>query len=362
MAEKGIKAVRKKITDYQANPRNHNLGNERGSDMIEKSIRKYGVGRPTLADKNSVMIGGNQTLQAALDAGIEDVIEIETDGKTLIVHKRSDLNLATDKKAVELGYMDNRAAEVSFTLDTVQMSEDIQAGVDFSDMYTVDELIRIVQVSTDDEGDDDEETEPPPRTIPAALFSSDNEWGIPSLDINFQSEALEIPVTRWGKVKRKSAMRGTYHFYEDDYKFEALWSDPSDIINSHCAAVIEPNFSTNPNMARILALYDIYRKRFLARWWQTYGIRIIVDLNVEREFFDLNLLGVPKGWKSYANRGTQGDVSHLQEAYSLACDHAGTDSITYIVYGGGKSVAAHCRQSNWTYIKEDAHETEGRVY
>lgn len=62
-----IKARRKKITDYMPNPRNHNLGSERGSGMIENSLRKYGVGRPTFADKNGVMIGGNQTLQAAMD-------------------------------------------------------------------------------------------------------------------------------------------------------------------------------------------------------------------------------------------------------------------------------------------------------
>jgi len=354
------KTTQRKITDYIPNAKNHNLGSERGSGMLEHSFRQYGAGRSLLVDKNGVIIAGNQSQQGALNAGIEDVIEVETDGKTLVVVKRKDLDLEKDKAAVELGYMDNRANEVSYTLDIDQLVADIQGGADLTSMYTAVELEKLLEVSDDfDLGEPDEIGR---GDVPDALFASDNEWGVPTLDIDLQATALEMPFTRWGKTSRKGRMNGTYHFYTDDYKFDGLWSDPSPVINSKCVNAVEPNVSTNPNLPRALVLHGIYRKRWIARFWQQYGIRIFVDLNIEVDFADLALLGVPAGWKAYANRGYGGQSDHLDTAYSWACERAQTDKLLYVVYGGGKGIAEYCRSKGWLYIKEDAHETEGREY
>lgn len=137
---------KRKLSDYTPNPKNHNKGTERGKKMIEKSFEKYRAGRSLLADSNDMLIAGNQSQGGALDAGIEDVIEIETDGKTAVVVKRKDLDLESsdDLTAVELSYMDNRAHEVSYVLDTDQLAADDAAGVDFSDMYTPGELAALI--------------------------------------------------------------------------------------------------------------------------------------------------------------------------------------------------------------------------
>ena len=78
----------KKLSDYVPNPDNHNTGTERGGQMLENSLNRYGAGRSLLSDKEGVLIAGNQTLQAAIDAGITDVVEVESDGSTLVVVKR----------------------------------------------------------------------------------------------------------------------------------------------------------------------------------------------------------------------------------------------------------------------------------
>lgn len=141
----GTSVIRKrKVTDYQPNQNNHNLGTERGAEMIETSFRRYGAGRSILADKDGVLIAGNQSQEGAVNAGIEDVIEVETDGNTLVVVRRKDLDLDADdetgKRAVELSYMDNRAQEVSFSLDAERLMADMLNGVDFDAMFSKAEL------------------------------------------------------------------------------------------------------------------------------------------------------------------------------------------------------------------------------
>lgn len=135
------KVTRRKITDYIPDPDNANLGNERGLQMIEDSLQAVGAGRSLVADKGDVVAAGNKTLEAAVNAGITDVVEVETDGKTLIVHKRSDFDLSDPKNpARKYAYYDNRASEVSLTWSAEQIAADIEAGVDLSSMWTPGEL------------------------------------------------------------------------------------------------------------------------------------------------------------------------------------------------------------------------------
>jgi hypothetical protein len=140
------KITKKKIEDYQPNNRNHNLGTERGAAMLGKSVEKYGAGRSLLADKHGKLIAGNQSQQAMIEAGLTEVIEVETDGNQVVVVKRRDLDLDDPEstKAIELGYMDNRSHEVSFRMDVEQIAADIEMGVDMSLMYTPGELDNLI--------------------------------------------------------------------------------------------------------------------------------------------------------------------------------------------------------------------------
>jgi site-specific DNA-methyltransferase (adenine-specific) len=154
--DKAPRIRRRKITDYQPNPHNHNTGTERGAGMIEDSFRTYGAGRSLLADRDGYLIAGNQSQEGALNAGIQDVIEVETDGKQLVVVRRTDLDLDDPEstRAIELAYMDNRASEVSFNLDVGQIAADIEGGVDLSRMYSPDELAAFVETPVPTQGDE----------------------------------------------------------------------------------------------------------------------------------------------------------------------------------------------------------------
>lgn len=117
------KITRRKLADYREDPRNANTGTPRGLGVIEDSLNYSGVGRSLVADKHGVLIAGNKTSDAAASAGIEDVIEIETDGHALIVHKRRDLDLSKDARAKALALADNRSSELSLTWDDSTLAE-----------------------------------------------------------------------------------------------------------------------------------------------------------------------------------------------------------------------------------------------
>lgn len=132
-------------------------------------------------------------------------------------------------------------------------------------------------------------------SVPDALWPTDNDWGIPVLDLRLQADAVDLPVVVWGSQARTKEMRGTFTFYLNDSQFTALWDDPSKVVNSHCVNVVEPNFTVTPQTPRAVALWQVYRKRWLARYWQSKGIRIFVDMNAAEGMYDLNMLGVPQG-------------------------------------------------------------------
>lgn len=153
---------RRKITDYIPDMSNANAGTERGLQMVEDSLREDGVGRSIVADGQDRIPAGNKTLEAAMNAGITEVIEIETDGNALIVHKRKDWDLSDPLGAARrYGYRDNRASEVSLNWDHDQIITDLNLGVDLSSMFTEAELdILIADLDTGDSmdvGDGDNE-------------------------------------------------------------------------------------------------------------------------------------------------------------------------------------------------------------
>ena len=75
---------------------------------------------------------------------------------------------------------------------------------------------------------------------------------------------------------------------------------------------------------------------------------------------DLNLLGVPRGWKAYANRAHNGGDG-LEEECELAREHAGTAEILYLVYGGGKAVQELAGARGWNWCPEQFDAAKARL-
>lgn len=133
-----------KISDFTQDPNNANRGTDRGAEMVRQSLEKLGAGRSVLVDRNGILIAGNKTAQAAIEAGLLEAVVVETNGNQLVVVQRTDLDLATDPRAKELAIADNRTAEVGLTWDAEALG-DLAQVIDLSDWFHDEELSDILE-------------------------------------------------------------------------------------------------------------------------------------------------------------------------------------------------------------------------
>lgn len=92
-------------------------------------------------------------------------------------------------------------------------------------------------------------------------------------------------------------------FYTYDEKFESVWNDPrkltSRMINMQIQSVISPNYSIWHQCPFAFEIWQTYRSRWLARYWQEAGLKVIPDILLSnftrKESFDLRMSGIPIG-------------------------------------------------------------------
>lgn len=127
-----------RLEDLTPDAANANEGTLRGSQVLDRSLERYGAGRSIVSDKNGVVLAGNKSLDAAVERGL-GVRVVQSDGSKLIVVQRMDLDLETDPAARELAYADNRASELGLNWNPKQLEADLAAGLSLGSMWTPDE-------------------------------------------------------------------------------------------------------------------------------------------------------------------------------------------------------------------------------
>src|SRR5438309_620174 len=98
------------VTDLKQDPRNARLHSPRTIGAIADSIHAAGISRGIVIDEDNVILAGNGTVEAAMEAlgSGAKVIVIEQDPDALTVVRRTGLSEA---QKVRLAIDDNRAAE-----------------------------------------------------------------------------------------------------------------------------------------------------------------------------------------------------------------------------------------------------------
>lgn len=110
------KVTEAKISALIPDDLNANQHSEYGMQLLEKSISELGLGRSIVVDRNNRIIGGNAVVETAGHLGLENVIIVPTDGKSLVVVKREDIDLDT-KRGRELALADNAASRANLVWD-----------------------------------------------------------------------------------------------------------------------------------------------------------------------------------------------------------------------------------------------------
>lgn len=326
----------KHISDLTPDSQNVNLGTERGHYMVDWSLTELGAGRSILADADGHVIAGNKTLEAAADHQLP-VRVVQTDGRELVVVQRTDLRLTGKGKererARQLAIADNRASEVGYAVDVEALLTHSQSGVDITPMFfesEVEALLAILTPSqlTDALPSDDlpgainldasqDETEEPFRGVFAlqegVLFPSSNTWGIPDLVPGKCSDQLPLEVYGRQEITDPKntlfvhgtasfpdeARGGVLAFYVDDWRFERLWTDAVSVADEFrlfgWGSLVSPDFSVWRDDPTAVQLWNIYRSRWVARYWQEAGFQVIPSLNWSDErSYEFAHLGIPE--------------------------------------------------------------------
>ncbi len=127
-----------------------------------------------------------------------------------------------------------------------------------------------------------------------ALFPAANLYGIPMLRSTTAPEVHElVPFTSIGSRPKHAC-----HFFLDDYRFERVWNRPSVYVPrlSQFPVVLTPDFSLYLDWPFSVNLWNVYRSRWLGRYWQEHGITVIPTVGWAGESsFSFCFQGIPVG-------------------------------------------------------------------
>ena len=125
-----------KISDLTPDKQNARAHNPRNVGMIVNALHEVGAARSIVIDEDGNILAGNATIEAAVEAGIENLQIVDVDGETVVAVRRKGL---TPEQKKRLAYFDNRTAELA-DWDSEQVLADLEAGVDLDGLFTDIEL------------------------------------------------------------------------------------------------------------------------------------------------------------------------------------------------------------------------------
>lgn len=357
------------LSELMEYPDNPNKGNV---NLIMSSIRSNGF-YPTITIQRSTkrVIKGNHTRKALIklnetgrykDAfSVVKVVSVDCDEETALSI------LLADNQAARNSYFDNQLLydnlvkvkeKSALGLEGTLIGEDIFDELAFRLGYAKKDAVEEAENSKKDEqGKREDTTKVLSSDVPNTIWPSDNKFDIPLLSLDYCAQAIEMPVLTWGSQRGRKGKQhvGTWSFFTTDEILDPLWKRPNDVVNSSAKVAAEINYTSDDDTPLAYGIYQIYKKRWIARYWQSMGIKIIVDLNVGIKYRKLNLLGVPKGWSAFCVRGYQEhvDSGEMLKEYEMAQAHAGRNDILFVVFGGRQKVRNYCKKHGWNWFPDE---------
>lgn len=300
------------LTAIRTHPKNPRKGSV---DAIAESLRVNGQYRPLVVQQSSGhILAGNHTYRAMEALGWQSVKVVFMD--------------VDDDAAYRIMLADNRTADLGDGYDNEILADILRGLPDLSGTgYNQDDL-DLLQAALDGsqtdlskilaDGDDEPEDEPAAPVDdgwelpgisdlkPDPVFPQAGTYGLPPLLPDMLITAAELPrdlhawagsatperenparwwLYNWG-VDSTSGMVDTSKiilsfFTYDDY-FEPWWEFPdrytAKAINSGVQYALTPDFSTYATQPRALNIWNLYRSRWLGRYFQEAGIKVAPHL------------------------------------------------------------------------------------
>lgn len=244
------------------------------------------------------------------------------------------------------------------------------------------EPVKVMKKESLEDMEDADDSQQVYMMTPDVVFKSDLMFGIPALrsdrlatlpsyDIKTFSGAdttwqeVDHPNKMWIYIYKSAGVRevpkdrGIVCFYTDDTAFAQLWNDPvtytKRMIDAGFKYVMSPNFSLWGNWPEALWIYQIYRARWLGRFFQEAGLQVIPDVdfgvgkNIDLEkHIDLFACGLPRhapvvSMQLQAIR--DGDFEQVKQGVSMVYDRLEPDK--FIFYGSIKRMTTLLGDFSW---------------
>ena len=358
--------IYKKVSELSLLKENPRKISKIDMDRLVDSIRINGFWkhRPiTLSDRTGeiVVIAGNQRLKAAKKLKIEEVPTVLYHG--LSEEQEKDIVLRDNINNGEWDFValnNDYWGDTNFDFIGLQIP-DPEADSKKGKKKSKAESDEDPDSNPDEGGEDYDDKEAFYRSmLNDCLYESNNEFDIPNLLMEKQAGKLQLPFAPWGADSRLRKDVATYHFYVDDYRFEAIWKDPVKVLTSGVKALVEPNLSVYDTTPIAYGLHQIYKKRWIARYFQECGILVYADLNVSVKFKEYNKMGIPKGYNAFFTRGYADRIEYLKIELEVAREISGLETPNLLVYGGGDEIRRFCADNSLVYVEQFINDKKGR--
>ena len=324
-----------KLKGYGKNPRKGNV------KAIAESLRVNSQYRPIVVQKSTGMIlAGNHTWKAAKELGWEKiaVVYVDVNDEQAKRFVRAD-NRTNDLADYDNSILAELLKDLGDGVGTGYTQSDMDAilnatSADVEEVMFASHNAGERALAQDDEltsvslglgggesisnhgfsfADEEEEDESNIETKPDDLagvytlkdhmeFPSTTFWDVPYLREDMMIEELPPDLKTWaGSATRDSGHQGYWlynwgidstsgmedlskimlSFYTWDEYFNGWWDNASrhmaKVLNSKIKYAITPNFSSE-GMPKTLSLYHLYRSRWVGRYLQEIGVRVMPDL------------------------------------------------------------------------------------
>lgn len=102
---------------------------------------------------------------------------------------------------------------------------------------------------------------------------------LPSLLVRSWEETDSLFVWNTGPIPSGK----TACFWVDDFRFESCWTKPTLVLHklkeAGIRSCVEPDYSLYPEDPLVLRQHNLYKARWVARYWQEWGIPVIPNLS-----------------------------------------------------------------------------------
>lgn len=228
---------------------NYRTHDEKNLKLIKKSLKELGAGRSIVIDSEGEIIAGNATYKQAQELGLP-VQVVETDGKRLIVVKRTDLK-TQDKKRKKLALADNSTSDkVQWDFDHIAADFDLEELPDWG----IEDLPNTSPVQAIEEDDAPEVSETTPRAKKGDIWQlgdhrlmCGDSTVVTDVEKLMNGEKADMVFTDppYGMKKEKDGVLNDNLNYDDLLEFNKKWipvtlSILKDMGSWYCWGIDEP--------------------------------------------------------------------------------------------------------------------------